>query len=101
MSFRFDKEEHAYFLDDRPLNGVTSILQIVAKPMLIQWAANMAVDYIKEHIDKEGMLDKFESLEEARVAHRKKKEDAGAVGSSVHLWISQWVLAEIKRTQTK
>ena len=96
MTFRFDEKEHAYFLDDKPLHGVTSILSVIAKPMLIQWSANMAVDYIQnalaevqnvadktwEEVMKPLDLDKV--FKEARIAHRLKKEKAGELGTGVH-----------------
>ena len=87
--FEYQEKGHKYFLDGKPMTGVTTILGVIAKPALIQWAANMAVDYIAEHIgdvltfpiDKE-KTEKF--LKEARTAHAKKKTDAGKKGTDVH-----------------
>ena len=44
---KFNEEKHLYTLDDKPVTGVTTILKTIAKPQLIQWAANEAVNYIK------------------------------------------------------
>ena len=41
--FVFDEKEHAYFLNGKPMLGCTSVLGVIAKPALIQWAANEAV----------------------------------------------------------
>ena len=73
--------------------GVTTVLSVISKPMLIQWAANMAVDYIKDNwFDKQETLESWEEvLKEARTAHRKKKEKAGDWGTAVHLAIEEWI----------
>lgn len=88
--FKFDEGKHVYTLDGKKMTGVTTILGVIAKPALIGWAANMAVDYI----EKEGRKTEIEgvdylaveepTLKEARTAHRRKKEDAGAKGTNVH-----------------
>lgn len=84
--FKFNEKEHLYTLDGKPMTGVTTILSVIAKPALIQWAANMACDYV----DKASQSEKFtlkdlpDILKEARLAHRKKKEDAGSKGTDVH-----------------
>lgn len=87
MGYKFNKKEHLHELDGKPLMGVTSVLQIIAKPQLIQWAANMACDYINNYW-KKGLpiLDEDWDLliKEARTAHRKKKEAAGEAGTDVH-----------------
>ena len=105
---------HAYFADPegtKAYHGVTSILSVIAKPALIGWAANMAVDYIEGKLtwnpirQGEGVTDFClikkeewpEISKEARTAHTRKNEEAGVKGTDVHLWVSQWVLAEIKR----
>jgi hypothetical protein len=77
-------------LDDKPLTGVTTILSVIAKPALIQWAANMAIDYVLKHgLEKE---------KEARLAHRKKKEEAGQKGTDIHALIEAEVKNAIKNT---
>src|SRR3990167_4843288 len=88
-NFTFNEKEHLYELDGKPMTGVTTILSVIAKPALIQWAANEAVKYITEHIAElltfpivKENVDKI--LEEARNAHRRKKEDAGSKGTDIH-----------------
>lgn len=96
--FKFDPVEHVYTLDGRPLHGVTSILRVIAKPALIQWSADEACKYIdsraKEFFNNPTLFKDI--LAEARVAHRKKKEDAGAKGSDVHSKIEDLVKKAIK-----
>lgn len=101
--FAFDKKEHIYTLDGKPLTGVTTVLKVIAKPALIQWAANEAVKYIKENCTPvyitednpiyEGVYE--EVLEEARLAHRKKKKEAGEKGTDVHAYIEAFITSAI------
>jgi len=93
---KFEPKLHAYTLDDKPITGVTTILRVVAKPFLIGWAANMAVDYIDKHqvIGHYNMSTKTGSIEfdmgftellkEARTAHTRTRDKAGDIGTIVH-----------------
>lgn len=96
--FIFDEKAHAYFLDGKPLNGVTTILKVIAKPALIQWSANMAVDFL-QNVIKVGVpyaeLQLSEWFREAKTAHRKKKEEAGASGTDVHSTIETLLKRQI------
>lgn len=99
MTFRFDKEAHAYFLDDKPLNGVTTILSVIAKPALIGWAANMVASTIKEKAPRTvNMIYEVteELLEFARTAHTRKKEDAGLKGTDIHSKVESLVKEAIQ-----
>ena len=97
MTYLFNKEAHIHTLDGTPLHGVTTVLQVISKPALIQWAANMAVDYIAatEFRTKDTAEELWERLQgifkEARTAHRKKKEKAGDWGSELHEAIENWI----------
>jgi hypothetical protein len=97
-AYTFDEKNHVHTLDGKPLTGVTTILGVIAKPMLIQWSANMAVDFIQSNYTEivEGGDEVFEQVcKEARVAHRKKKESAGEFGTNVHNAIEKWVNMKI------
>lgn len=93
--FRFDPEAHVYTLDGKPLHGVTSILRVINKPALIQWSADEACKHLRACRAAVGDADfcsNFEAfLDEAKKAHQKKKEDAGAKGSDVHATVEQIV----------
>lgn len=82
----FNAGSHRYFWDGQPLRSVTTILGVIAKPALIQWAANMAVDNIKSEcleVDGGWFVGEVE-LERARKAHAQKRDAAGDAGSLVH-----------------
>lgn len=105
----FDAKAHAYKLDGtKLLTGVTSVLDgTSAKSNLIQWAANMAVDYIKnaaevteEEVKEVGWGDEThkiysvleEVLEDARTAHTRHKEKAGTKGTDMHAEVERYIL---------
>lgn len=95
--FVFDEKKHVYTLNGIRMYGVTSVLGVIAKPALIQWAANQVVEWIQNNAPKElvkgaylfGLTNKM--LDEAKVAHRKKKESAGDIGKAVHLSVEEWI----------
>ena len=98
QGFYFDGKNgrHDYFYDGKRMTGCTTILNVIAKPFLIQWAANMAVDYVIEKCknapDEMTMrLHIAEWLIEARTAHRRKKEKAGDWGTEMHLWVENCI----------
>ena len=84
MKFEFNEKNHRYTLDGKPLTGVTTVLGVIAKPALIQWSANMAVDYILEN--------GIESAEEARKAHCRKRDESAELGTDVHAECEKYVL---------
>lgn len=82
-TYEFNETKHLHTLNGKPLTGVTTILGVIAKPMLIQWSANMAIQYVLDAIaDGRGVTS--EVLKEAKTAHRRKKEEAGVKGKDVH-----------------
>jgi len=96
-------KHHAYYADpegEKQYTGVTTILGVIAKPALIQWAANEGVTAAiarARAISKLG-LPLTETLalidatyDEARYAHRKKKEDAAEKGTDLHALVEEYV----------
>ena len=90
--FSFDEKRHLYFLDGKPLTGVTSVLNVIAKPALIGWAVNMACEYIRDNYSVGCAMESL--LEEAKIAHRKKKEGAADIGKRVHKYLEEWIANE-------
>lgn len=106
-------QNHNYYADEAGTKrywGITTILGVIAKPALIQWAANMACDYVREkvvdpisNLPKGEVADMFsilqtlpDVLEEARYAHTKKKEKAGEEGTSIHEQIEKLIKASLQ-----
>lgn len=101
--FKFEEGKHRYTLDGKPLTGVTTILQVIAKPALIQWSADMACGFIRDWAEKntgasgDTPFDELIlALAEARLAHRKRKEAAGDIGTDAHKEIEYLVIDAIK-----
>jgi hypothetical protein len=97
--YKFDDKKHIHTLDDKPLCGVTTALSVISKPALIQWSANMAVEYMDTNlpVKRDGNIlsvsaDDFKRvLNEAKTAHRKKRDKAGDWGTQVHEAIENWI----------
>lgn len=116
--FHFNDEAHVYVLDGKPLTGVTTILSVIAKPALIQWAADEAVKHLgwynEKYVEDDGLLEalalntKWEALKtlstrefyaklcEARTQHAKRKKDAGTTGTDVHAVIEVLIKSAIQ-----
>ncbi len=88
--FEFTENGHSYTLNGKKLTGVTTVLGVISKgDGLIQWSANMAVEYvIKNSVPTHDITGdysvKISVLEEAKTAHRRVKEDAGDKGKDLH-----------------
>lgn len=93
--YKFNEAKHLHSWNDKPLHGVTTVLGVIAKPALIGWAANMAVDFLETVYKVDGQIsDAF--FKEARTAHRRKKEEAGTKGTDVHATIEEIIKDAIK-----
>jgi len=93
MKFEFNEKNHRYTLDGKPLTGVTTVLGVIAKPALIQWAANMAIDHVESkvhEVDIDVLVN--EVLPEARKAHCRKRDKAAEQGTDVHAECEKYVL---------
>lgn len=89
----FNPKNHRYYWDGEPLPSVTTIISRLAKPLLIQWAANCAVEHIRAQLDLRNVVGlppqegaaAFEAIcEEAKKAHAGIRDEAGDVGRTVH-----------------
>lgn len=81
----FNARNHRYTWDGRPVPSVTTIIGRLNKPLLIQWAANMAVDHIETNLRSQFDNRSLPVLfAEARKAHVTKKDSAADIGSRVH-----------------
>lgn len=109
----FDEINHVYKLDGKLITGVTTILSVIAKPALIQWSANRAVEHIGEWFNTNALTtynnkgeekpfveihkeDFLNELKEAKYAHRKTKESAGDFGTRFHSLIEDYIRISFK-----
>lgn len=117
--FYFDEAKHKYYLDGKLMTGTTTCLGVLAKPALIQWAANLgtakafelantldderlselagAIEAATEKFGKINAVackwieDQFPEFKEARCAHTAKKEAAGQHGTDTHLLVESYI----------
>lgn len=96
--------KHVYLLNGKPLRGITSILKVIAKENLIQWAADVAVgelgwkdirkcskeecDLYAENMFKQvvevGATGYFSMLDLARTKHLKMRDSGADLGTVTH-----------------
>ena len=90
--------KHVYLWNGKRMTGVTTVLGIIAKPALIQWAADMACEYVDQARQSEKFTidDLGEILKEARVAHAQKRDNAGDRGTDVHALVENYIKASIQ-----
>lgn len=96
--FKFIPETHTYLYDGKRMTGVTTILGIIAKPQLINWAANMGCDYIRKNVayaipgaDGGYWAIKPSTVEEAATAHSQKRDKAADEGTKAHKLVELWI----------
>lgn len=94
--FTFDEKKHKYYLDGKPMTGVTTVLGVINKPALVQWAANQAIDYVLENLSPTPGLPKCWNvqdaiLKEARTAHTRKRDSAADAGTDVHAECERYI----------
>jgi hypothetical protein len=88
-NFQFNEKIHAYTLNGQKLPGVTTILNVIAKPALIPWAVGLAVEHLRKNP---------EDFDGAKAAHRVRKEKAGDIGTAVHGFIEEYAKTGIEPT---
>lgn len=94
IELTFESFRHQYKYNDRIIPSVTTILSIINKPALVAWAANTAIKSVKEQISPGVSYDELQLeaiFESSRIAHVKKKIDAGNYGTFMHDWIEKYI----------
>lgn len=104
VEISFKKSSHRYKVSDlgskpEQASSVTTILNCLAKPALIEWACRVCCDYVEENIraliagnsfSVEALL---KVIADARSAHTRLKEEAAEIGTSAHDWLRDYWLA--------
>ncbi len=96
VTLRFETRRHRYIHEEKNkvIKSVTTANNIIAKPFLIQWAANKAVDYCVEQIAPGIALDELQLVpiwEKARRNHTDYRDYAGKVGTILHNWVEEYI----------
>lgn len=94
VELTFQPYGHKYSVNGKPVKSVTQVLKIIDKPKLVNWAARMAVETVKEEIQANQSYDEVQLMsifEKAQKAHYQNKIDAGNVGTFVHNWVEDYI----------
>lgn len=100
--FTFDEATHKYYLDGKPLTGVTTVLGVIDKPWLAPWTVGEAIKYIRTNQPKPVKIagqdvliyskDQFSDLlDAAKVAAIGKRDWSADIGTKVHKWLELFV----------
>lgn len=102
----FSKKSHRYKISDngsKPAHcpSVTTILNVLNKPALVEWGVRCACDHIEDGLndifasDSYAIDDLFKLVYEARQAHNRIKQEAADIGTEAHDWLSQYWKAKL------
>lgn len=97
VKLEFDPKWHTYRMNGKKVDGVTTALQLLAKPALIMWAAKKAGEHVSETLVPGVGLDEMQISQlakDAQMAHRNNKDMAAEMGSKIHDWIEKYVAGE-------
>jgi len=101
----FKEDSHRYYrLDKENLTkagtprkksvcGVTTILGIINKPALINWAVSITIDYIKNNLNKIDQ-EPAKLLADAKAEAERVKRESADIGKEIHAWIELHIKGE-------
>jgi hypothetical protein len=85
---------HLYYLDSEKVPNVTGIMNAVAKPGLIKWAADETWRYAIDHWDELSALPLSERIKRMEGARFDTLREASERGTEVHKQIQRWLAGE-------
>lgn len=94
ITLTFDPLKHLYLANGKRAHGVTSCLNVVAKPAILFWGVNMACESMARNIQPGVAYDEIQIktfLDEAKKAHTVKKEKAADKGTFTHSWVDEFI----------
>lgn len=97
----FAEKSHRYKVSDsgsKPEHcpSVTTILNVLAKPALVEWGVKCACNYVEDNLkllisgDSFSVQDVFKIVEQARTAHDRTRQEAADIGTNVHDLLATW-----------
>ena len=101
VNLEFNENRHIYTWKEKnlPVRGVTSVLRWLDKPALIQWAANMASEYVLKNLGVDpGKKELVRVCQEAKTAHRRMAKGAADIGTAVHSFCEAYLKAVTNNT---
>lgn len=84
--------------------SVTTILNVLAKPALVEWGVKCACNYVEENLrllfagNSFSVEQIFKVVEMARTAHDRTRQEAADIGTEAHDWLRDYWRAIIRKT---
>ena len=105
----FAEKSHRYKVSDRGSKpehcpSVTTILNVLAKPALIEWGIKCACNYVEDNLklliqqNSFSEQDVFRIVGQARTAHDRVREEAAEIGTNAHDWLRDYWFAVMRKT---
>lgn len=85
-----DRGHHYKFPDSEEYESVTSKLQIVKDPGLMNWKMNKACDFILQNLFNQDFTNPEALIAAAKQVPTQEFEGAGDIGKAVHAWREIW-----------
>ncbi len=84
---KFSPAAHRYWLDGKPIPGVTTIIGVLDKPAIPKWAAGQVAEYVADHPDGVETLRQMgrgPMIQALKGLPWQKRDDAGTRGNILH-----------------
>lgn len=99
VTLSFDGFRHRYVWEEEneEIISVTKVISVINKPALINWASNMAIDYVSSQIEPGVAYDEIQLatiFDKGRKAHYDRKVEAGNIGTLLHKWVENYIRGE-------
>lgn len=86
-----------------PAPSITTVLGVINKAALLQWAVNQAINHLRARLYDGGEFD-VEDLErfldEAKYAHKFVKQEAADIGTAAHNWLETYWHQKMKAAES-
>jgi hypothetical protein len=94
MTLKFSPGNHRYFLDGKPIKGVTTLLGSLNKPAIPYWAAKSVAEHVADNLDNLetwGRMDRESLVAALKQVPWTKRDTAGIRGTEIHALAEQIV----------
>lgn len=95
ITLNFNEGNHSYWVDDKPIPGVTTILNVISKPALMPWVAKMCGVWLslEENLSRvrEKDADVPALVKEMKGNYRRRRDEAADIGTLAHAWIARYI----------
>lgn len=87
MTLKFNAKTHRYWLDGKPIKGVTTLLGSLNKPAIPYWAAKSVAEHVADNLDNLpawGQMDRESLVAALKQVPWTKRDKAGIRGTEIH-----------------